>query len=260
MPPLADVQAAIAAAMLTGNPDLAPKSLTGGSNARARLGIHLRHYAASLQTALLDKFPATRWLLGGQLVEAATAAYVRAHPPQAPCIAEYGTGFPAFVARFERAAELDYAEPFANLEWALGQASIAVDEPQIAWRYIVEPGPDRLLGSRLVMQNGLSYVRAVHAVDTLMELYLTGEEPETFELPACDTPIEVHGSRGSLRMTRLTPGTFEFRDALRAGKSIGDAAERALDAGGGFDAGKALRELVDAGLIVSIRPRGEATE
>jgi hypothetical protein len=251
MPSLADTQTAIAHAMWTGDSRLAPDVLVGGCEALARLRIHLRHYEASLQAALREKFPATNWLLGSELMAAAAAAYVREKPPQAPCIAEYGSGFPAFVARFEAARALPYLESFATLEWALGRASIAVDETPLVWHDVVGAGPELLLDARLALQPGVSYLRASHDVDRLMRLYLSDEEPEMFAVTAGDVCIEVQGSRGSLRMVRLDPGTFVFRSALRAGESVSDAASGAIETNENFDAGQALRRLVDDGLLVS---------
>jgi hypothetical protein len=257
MPLLVDVQATITQAMLTGDCGLAPPSLVGGYDPRARLGIHLRHYHASLQATLHDKFPATAWLLGSKLFNAAAAAYVREHPPQAPCIAEYGSGFPGFIALFEQAQSLPYLESFATLEWALGRASIAVNESPIKWNDLVAAGPALLLDAHLVLQPGLCYLRATHGIDVLMRLYLNDQEPETFAMSAEDAFIEVQGSRGTLRMTRLDTGTFAFRDALRDGDSVSDAAGRALETDEHFNAGRALRELVDAGLALATHVREE---
>lgn len=248
---LADAQAAVAKAMITGDSRFAPESLVGGPDPRARFAIHLRHYLASLQTALHDKFPATEWLLGDDLFRAAATAYIREHPPRTPCIAEYGSELPSFIAGFEHTARFRYVEAFARLEWLLGRASIALHATPLAWHELAAAGPDLLLHARLELQPGLGYLRAAHAVDTLMQLYLRDEEPETFEIPAGDARIEVGGARGSIRMTRLAPGTFAFRDALRDGESISDAAGRALDIDERFDPGQALQELVASGHVTS---------
>jgi hypothetical protein len=249
---LADVQAAVTRAVLTGDGDSAPASLIGGIDVRARLDIHLRHYQASLQTVLLDKFPATAWLLGSEIVAQAALDYLRRFPPQTPCMAEYGAEFPTFISQSKRALDLPYVGAFASLEWALGNASIATDLTPLPWSEVANAGSKGLLDARLELQPGLGYLRAAYGVDALMRLYLNDHEPDSFELPAGDTAIEVHGSRGELRMTRLDPGSFVFRDALCRGESISDAAGRALDAARGFDAGNALRELLAAELAIAI--------
>src|SRR5262245_54741193 len=72
--------------------------LVGGRDPSTRLAIHRRHYQASLVTALLEKFPAVTWLVGATFMQEAARAFVRRHPPAAPCIAEYGADFPDFLA------------------------------------------------------------------------------------------------------------------------------------------------------------------
>ncbi|HUF72665.1 MAG TPA: putative DNA-binding domain-containing protein [Gammaproteobacteria bacterium] len=253
MPSLAETQSAIADAVLAGDPRLAPPALIGGHDPRARFGIHIRHYQTSLRRALCEKFPATAWLLGSNFVSAAAAAYARECPPAAPCIAEYGSTFPAFVARLESARLMPYVESFALLEWALGHAAIAVDESAVGWEEFAGMEPARLLDTHLELQAGVDYLRATHPVDDLVRVFLSGEEPVSLELPRTDTLIEVRGSRGSFSMNRLDAGTFAFRTALASGKAIGAAAGGALDVDHAFDAGRALRDLIGRKLVVSIR-------
>ncbi len=72
--------------------------LTGGRDPTYRLSIHQRHYEASLAKAIVTRFPAMEWLLGSAFIGQAASAFVRQYPPVAPCIAEYGEGFPRFLA------------------------------------------------------------------------------------------------------------------------------------------------------------------
>jgi hypothetical protein len=109
---LAEVQAAFARAMTTGDAERLDAALVGGTSPRKRLAVHLRHYEASLTSALLEKFPACAWLVGGALVRAAARAYVRLHPPQQPCIAEYGREFPQFLGSYGGTAVLVGAAGF----------------------------------------------------------------------------------------------------------------------------------------------------
>ena len=252
MQSLAELQARIATALVDGDAAALAGELVGGAESRQRLAIHQRHYDASLTTALSDKFPACLWLVGAPLVRAAARAYAHAHPPLQPCIAEYGGAFPSFLASFDRARELSYLAAFATLEWEIGRSSIAVDAPPLSWPQLARVGSERLLAGRVTLQPGVRYLRFAWAVDELMELYLRGAEPDRFVLSQLDVRVEVRGARGALGLTRLDAGTFAFRAALAAGRTIGDAAGEALELDGAFDAGRALRELVDARLTIAI--------
>lgn len=248
---LADIESAVAAALLAGDPRLAPTALVGGHDPRARFTVHIRNYQASLRVALLEKFPATTWLLGGNLVSRAAAAYVRQHAPCTPCIAEYGNTFPAFIADFDGIENKPYVQSFARLEWALGRAAIAVDETALDWHAFASVTAEALLDAEVGLQPGVDYIRATHPVDALIQLFLSDTEPDSLELPAGETLIEVRGSRGAIGIGRLDDGDFAFRDALAAGRNIGEAATAALDADPDFDAGRALRELVNQALVIS---------
>jgi hypothetical protein len=245
---LADLQSSVARAMTTGERESVVRRLVGGANPGKRLDIHLRHYEASLTAALRDKFAACAWLAGADLVGAAARAYVHAHPPLQPCIAEYGDGFPRFLASYGRAPTMPYIESFAALEWAVGQVSIAIDYPPLSWPDLAPVGSEGLVDSALVLQPGLRYLRSAWGVDELMTTYLSGAEPERFVLSEADTFIEVRGARGTVRLARLDGATFAFRMDLAAGRSIGDAAGRGIEYDAAFDPGDALRLLVQTGL------------
>jgi hypothetical protein len=247
----AETQAAIVEAMLSGNRVDLPPSLGPGPEAARRFDIHLRHYRASLTSTLIQKFPATVWLLGEGVLTRAAQEFIRFSPPRTACIAEYGHDFPEFLGRLDAAESRPYVEALARLDWLLGKAAIAVHEAPLQWSEIAAIGPELLPEARVTLQSGLKLMRADHAVDELILLYLNGDEPDEYSLAATESLIEVRGSRGGFSVTRLDPARFAFRQALCGGSSIGEAASSAIDADHGFDAGQALRSLADAGLIVS---------
>jgi hypothetical protein len=252
---LTDLQSTFAQAMTSGNDEALVAQLGGGAHAARRVAIHLRHYESSLTSALCDKFPACAWLVGLDLVRDAAREFARAHPPEQPCIAEYGREFPELLATHGRADALPYLETFARLEWAVAQVSIEIDRPSMSWADLARFGLERLLDSALVLQPGLRYVHSPWRIEELMTTYLRGDEPERFVLEESSTHIEVRGARGDVRLTRLEAPAFRFRADLAAGRSVGEAADGALDCAATFDAGTALRELAQAGLIVGTRTR-----
>jgi hypothetical protein len=223
--------------------------LRGGRDPGQRLAIHLRHYATSLERALCDKFPATAWLIGAEAMREAARAYARLHPPRQPCIAEYGRDFPQLLGGHPRAGRLPYVRSFAELEWAVAQASIAVDAPPLSWTALAACGTECVIETRLALQPGVHYVRADWRIDELMQAYLSGVAPERFVLADAATRIEVRGARGTFRFARLDAATFAFRTTLAAGRTVGEAADAALNLDRGFDPGSALRVLVDAELV-----------
>jgi hypothetical protein len=261
MQSVAELQARFARAVTGDDSAAVAGALVGGSNPRGRLAIHQNHYAASLTAALRQKFPASAWLVGEHFMTAAARAYVRARPPLKPCIAEYGGGFPEFLAAWNCAPALPYLQSFAELEWAVGQVAIAVDTTAVTWSEIAAVGTEALLDCRLTLQPGTRYLRSSWRVDRLMTMYLGDAQTETFVLPEEETCIEVRGARGALSIERIDPGTFAFRTSLAERRSIGEAASAALERDAVFDAGDALRRLVESGLVteVIVGTSGDAT-
>jgi len=251
VPALVDLQGTFARAMTSGDAAGVGAHLRGGRDPGQRLAIHLRHYATTLAAALCDKFPASVWLIGADAMREAALAYARLHPPRQPCIAEYGREFPQFLAGHPRTDRLPYVRSFAELEWAVAQASIALEAPPLSWTALAACGAEHLVESRLALQPGVHYVRADWRIDELMETYLSGVTPERFVLVDADTRIEVRGARGTFKLTQLDAATFAFRTTVAAGRTVGDAADAALTLDSGFDPGAALRALVDAELVAA---------
>jgi hypothetical protein len=248
---LVDLQRNFARAMTSGDGATLGGHVRGGRDPGQRLAIHLRHYATSLAAALWDKFAASAWVVGAEAMREAAHAYARLHPPLQPCIAEYGRDFPQFLAGHPGAGRLRYVGSFAELEWAVAQASIAVDAPPLSWTELAACGAERVVDARLALQPGVHYVRAEWCIDELMQIYLSGVAPERFVLVDADTRIEVRGTRGTVKLVRLDAATFAFRTALAAGRTVGEAADAALHLDQGFDPGSELRALVDAGLVAA---------
>jgi hypothetical protein len=252
VPTLADLQGGVRQALLTGEAVLPEALLVGGRDGRKRLAIHQRHYATSLITSLLDRFPATVWLVGSAFVMDAARQFVRDHPPTRPCIAEYGEEFPAFLAKSPGAAEIPYLRQFGELEWHLSRLSLAVDVPPLTPADLALVETAALADAPLTLQPGVHYMGTDWAIDELMSLYLADSAPDQFALQPGTVWIELRGVRGELTMNRLDHVDFVFRSALAAGKALGDAAVSALEIDERFDAGQALIALLGEELVAAI--------
>lgn len=250
--PLADFQAQVHGAIVDGNTAALAPLLTGSRDPLKRFAIHQRHYASHLAQTLVGKFPAMEWLAGSQFMLAAAGAFIRACPPRAPCIAEYGRDFPAFVGDRAEARQLPWLRWVGELEWRLGHAALAVEHAPLALAALSEAKPERLADVTVALQPGLHYLAARWPVDDLIKLFLSDEAPERYAFDAEDVFLEVRGARGAFSMARLDAGSFAFRSALARGASIDGAAEQALDDNPTFDAGQGLIQIVTAGLATAI--------
>ena len=185
---LADVQRGIRDAVVNGNSEAVAQVLVGGTRPEHRLAIHRRHYEASLTRALVERFPATVWLVGSELVTHAATLFIHQHPPSRPCIAEYGDGFPRHLGADPAAASLPYLAQFAELEWHLGRLALATEESA-----------------------NVQYIHLTWTLDELIGFYLTDAAPDEYALRQEDVWLEIRGLRGELQMNRLTGEEFTCR-------------------------------------------------
>jgi Putative DNA-binding domain len=225
--------------------------LVGGAQPIRRLVVHQRHYRASLVTTLLDRFPGLSWLVGGKAMSEAAEAYVRAHPPSAPCLAEYGDRFPAFVARHVGHPAESYVQPFGELEWHVGAVSIAVDVPAAASLSAPVDG-DTLASATVSLQPGLRYFHARWPVHDLLRRFLTDSAPAVYELHPSETWMEIRGARGDFDINALDPATWTFRRELQGGLSLERACLCALAIDDAFDPGAAFATLRTTRLLTSL--------
>lgn len=256
MPSAGDIQRLVRNAMVQGDDAPLAGLLVGGRDWRKRLAIHRRHYDTSLITTLLGRFPATVWLIGSAGVTDAARAFVREQPPSRPCLAEYGDGFPAFLAASPAGSAVPYLGAFAELEWHVGRLSVCITQPALGPAAFAALEPDALPDVRVALQPDVHFFHADWSIDDLMRLYLTDSAPASFRLDARDVWLEVRGARGRLQMDRVDRATYGFRAALAGGRTLGDAAAAALALDGSFDPGQGLAALVAGGLIARIQPRG----
>jgi hypothetical protein len=147
---------------------------------------------ASLRRALVERFPATVWLVGSELVTHAATAFVREQPPSKPCVAEYGEDFPRYLAVHPAAQSLPYLAQFAELEWHLGRLALATDESA-----------------------NVQHVHLEWSLDELIGLYLTDTAPDEYTLRLEDVWLEIRGLRGELQMNRLTAEEFACQVAAQ---------------------------------------------
>jgi len=90
--------------------------------------------------ALQANYPAVARLVGDEWFRAAALRFVRAHPPRAPMLVEYGEGFCAFLESFAPAAELPYLPAVARLDRLWTECHLASDEsPPLRWAWFEVP-------------------------------------------------------------------------------------------------------------------------
>ena len=125
---LPELQRAFAAAILADETaTLSPLVRADGIAPERRIQVYRNNSLITLAEALKATFPVVCRLVDERFFDYAARAFIRAHPPRQPRLADYGEEFADFLAGFEPARSLPYLPDVARLEWAINLAYHAAD-------------------------------------------------------------------------------------------------------------------------------------
>ncbi len=195
----------------------------------ARLSIYRNTVFASLHATLCAHYPSVATLVGDGCMQALAHDYITAHPPIAPCMAEYGAHFAAMIATHPSLADLPYLPDMARLDWALVLCSRAApwDDDDHGPQMPISPD------ASLCWPSSLSVLTVEYPVDEIRTCLEHGDEAQ---LAAIDmTPMARHGVlwRGadSTHLRLVPQGAGAFVRAAMAGADAAQACESVLEAG-----------------------------
>jgi hypothetical protein len=250
MLPLSELQACFRDAVTGAAPNGLLDAVRCPADPAERLDIYRRHHRESFRRHLRGRYPTLEWLLGTDRLVAIADATLRAAPPRAPSMAEYGQELVETLLR-EGNDLPPYIAEVARLDWALGCLSVATEHDAIGIDALAAVPADALARATLTLQPGLAYVAMAWPVDELVQLRLAASAPEQLTFAPQQTWLELRGARGRFTLRRLGSGAFAFRARLGAGDSLGPAAETALGLEPSFDVGAALAALFAEGLTIT---------
>src|SRR5690606_30106135 len=102
--------------------------------------------------------------------------FIAAHPPQSPCLFEYGASLGDFIAGFAPASSLPYLADVARLEWAMNAAYHARTEPPIDPALLASGDAAILARSTLLLQPSLHLVTSPYPVDAIWRANQAGHD------------------------------------------------------------------------------------
>jgi hypothetical protein len=142
---LADLQASYRGYLLSGDAaHLSPAIVADSFDGSERLAIYRNNFLISLGEALKANFPVTLQLVGTDFFEQAARGFVLAHPPQRPCLFEYGAGFADYLRDLPQLATLSYVADMARFEFARIAAYNAPIEPPVTPETLAGLSPEHL--------------------------------------------------------------------------------------------------------------------
>lgn len=237
MLPLRELQGAMAASVLQGtDAPLAPVVRADAIAFGGRLQVYRNNTFSSLTAALKDSFPVVCQLVDERFFGYATQEYIRANPPHAPRLAEYGGDFSAFLAGFEPVRHLAYLPDVARLEWAVNAAYHAADAAKLDPARIAAVAQDRYPLLTFAAHPSVQLFASEFPVDRIWQAHQPGGDLETkidLSSGGCRLLIDRHDQ--DIRFLTLDAAGFALASALCGGQPLQVAYEKAAAIDGAFD-------------------------
>lgn len=215
-----------------------------------RYAVYRNNVTASLLEALAAAYPAVKALVGPAFFDAAAALFVRAHPPREPLMILYGDDFPDWIAAFPPAAGVPYLADVARLERARLVALHAADAEPLPASALAALTPETLAAACLVLHPSLALVPSRFPVVSIWA-QTTGRAPEAPVDMAAGEVARIARPGLEVEVAPVSPAGATFLCALRAGLSLGAAAEAAA-LHNDFDLAGEIAALFAAGLVTTI--------
>lgn len=242
---LRDLQAAFAAHILGADrADLVAAVAADTIPAAARLGIYRHHVFESLGTALAATFPTVQALVGADFFRMLARAFIGEYLPTQPVLAEYGGGFPAFIAGYEPARGLPYLADVARLDWTLNVAFYAPVGRRLNAADLSGLPAERLASMSVSLAAGAVLISSRYPLAEIWQASQPGAASGTVDLNSGACSLLVLRRRDDAAFVSLSAGEAAFVVALCEGRSLEQAAQAGLRAQPAFDLSASFARLL----------------
>jgi len=250
---LAELQSAMRDVSLGGDAGcLADVIVADGFSHTERLNIHRNNTTILLSEALGATFSVVKKLVGEEFFDAVARHYIRAHPPQNPCLFEYGVGFPDYLSSLPQVAELTYLPDVAQLEWLWNAAFHAAEARVLTSADLAPLNPDDYGKLVFTPHPSLRLMRSDFPIKEIWDLNQCGvDDDATVSLDEGGQALTVLRPNIMVEMIELSPGGFVLAKQLADGISLEDAFASAQRAHPEFDPTPSLAILISAGAFTT---------
>lgn len=219
-----------------------------------RFAVYRNNVFVGLTEALARRFPVTRQLVGEDFFAGMARTFAAAEKPASPLLFGYGDGLPDFIAGFPPAANLLYLADVARVEAAWTRGYHAADAVPLRIEALAALAPEQMAGARLLPHPAASVIGSVYPIASIWAAHQS-EHVAPLSRGAAETVLIARpGFDVSVHL--LPTCDSAFADALFAGATLGEAAERGAAAHDHFNFGTALTGLVGLGAFGAIKMGG----
>ena len=245
-------QSAFVRALL--DPELPPPDgieASHGFAPKRRFAVYRNNVCVGLVDALAERFPICLQLVGDEFFRAMAQCYVCERLPRTPMLFEYGDAFAAFVSEFEPARELPYLPDVARLEYAVGAAYHAADAAPLPLDFLRALSHERLDSATAVLHPSTHVVASAYPIVSIWRRHMSNDEMTPVVLDHGEEALVVRPEL-AIKVAALPAGGSAFVDALRNGRTFGEAMNAAAAVAADFELTDCLRVLFLTGAFVAV--------
>lgn len=222
--------------------------------AAPRFAVYRNTVAKGCADAVAAQFPTLASVVGEPWLRAAAALFARAHPPLSAGLADYGEGFPAWLAAFPPAADMPWLAGLARIDWARGEALFARDLPPLRAEAVAALPADAYVGLAAELHPAARVLRFADGAPSLWRALQGDDPPADVELSPEPEGLLLTRPDLEVRTELLSPGGLGFLDACRAGLSLAAAGEAALEAQSDLRLADTFAAFIAAGAFARLVP------
>lgn len=215
-----------------------------------RLNVYRNNTTILLGEALAANFPVVHALVGEAFFAQLTRAFVRIHPPQSPCLFEYGDAFADFIETFPGTGNLPYLADVARLDFAQVEALHARDALALHAHELSTIAPEDYGRLAFTAHPAARVVTSRHPIHAIWSLHQPGADPHAgVNSNAGGEAVLVTRPFAEVRVTQLRPGEDLLIERLNTGATLNDAVAFTQTHAPAFDATHALTTLLISGAL-----------
>lgn len=196
----------------------------GNLIAEQRVGIYRNSVHGILVDYLGSLFVVTQQLVGEQLFEHLSDHYIDQQPPTSPFLADYGSGFSAFLHSHPALSTVAWIAEVAALEWARHQAWHAINQAASDFSQLAELDAEQQANLRFHLPHSAQLISSSVAIHSVWLAHQAEDHADKLPLEsiqlATAESVLVWRSGRRLHQQLLTPVQTRFLQALQQARLL----------------------------------------
>ena len=253
MPSLPELQRGFAADMLNNSVENTPSFLSGGVFSGERLlSIYRNNINSSLAAALSDTHPSVAALVGDEYFIELAKQYLREYPPRQPNLHAFGDCFDQFLVQHAVVAQLPYLSDIARLDWAWHCAFHATDATPLEDEKIALVPVEEYARLRFQCVPSVVLIASDFPIYSIREFCRDAQanpEASQFDMGDAGERVLVYRTNWRVSMRSLPVAEWAFLNSLKAGYTLGDSIECAVEFDPAFELNAVLNRYFADGIF-----------